>query len=127
MVKRTAIAVGQISSKTRIGKVAEGVHAQLQLLVGVLDNIQRQHETSPLGASQNPRLGPVIRDIQDEIGSLQRLVDKTEGSHGGPSFLKRAQLVLTGFEKQFKERSDRLESLKSLLQLYLSELAIQST
>lgn len=34
--------------------------------------------------------------------------------------------MLTGFEKQLKERSDRLESLKSLLQLYLSESAIQS-
>ncbi|KAM5357441.1 hypothetical protein ACJZ2D_016260 [Fusarium nematophilum] len=126
MVKRTAVAVGQISSKTRIGKTAEGVHAQLELLAGILGNIQRQEEKRILGRSQNSRLAPVIRDIQDEVVSLQRLVDKVEGPHGGPSLLKRAQLVFTGFEKQFKERSDRLDSLKSLLQLYLSESAAQS-
>ncbi|KAH6962651.1 hypothetical protein BKA56DRAFT_598026 [Ilyonectria sp. MPI-CAGE-AT-0026] len=121
ILKRTADTVGKLSSKARTAKIAQGVRIQLDLLAEILDSIRRREERTPSGGDQHSRLSPIVRDVENEVIGLQRLVEKVEGSHGGPGFLKRAQLVITGFEKQFKERRDTLDRLKSLLQIYLSE------
>lgn len=128
LVKRTGIAVGQISSKTCMGKVTQGIRIQLDLLTEILGTVHQRHETTPLNSNQSSRLAPVLNYVQDEVTSLQSLIDTVtvEGSTGGLGLFKRAQLVFSGFGKKFQESKDSIESLKSLLHMFLTESAIQA-
>ncbi|KAI0381810.1 hypothetical protein F5Y04DRAFT_60447 [Hypomontagnella monticulosa] len=126
LVRHVATAAGQISSGTRMIKAVQGSQAQLQVLEQILASIQKRNETSSPNSILNTRLAPVLRDIQAEIEKLQRLITKVTESDGASRVLKRARLVLIGFEKQFTNHLRRIESATKLLQLYLSESTIQS-
>jgi len=134
LAKAVGTALGQISSKGRIAKVAHGLRAQLELLADILEGVRRRHEekNDVFSSSQNKaidRLTPVLRDMRSEILELQHLVDTIEGrtNGSGPGFLKRAQLVLSGFETKFKECAQRIDRLMGLLQVYLTESALRSS
>lgn len=129
MIKRTSAALGQISSKSRASKVAHGVRAQLDLLSDVLTSIETRIGTTHRrsGGTQEVRLRPVLHELDFEITQLLDLVDKAEGTKTRSSVFKRAHLVLSGFEKDLKERGQRLDRMVNLLQVWISEWTIRST
>ncbi|KAK3367558.1 hypothetical protein B0H63DRAFT_515398 [Podospora didyma] len=68
----------------------------------------------------------LLDDTRKELEALKLLVDKVEDpKKNGPKFLKRAQLVVTGFNSQLKARSQRIGHFVNLLQVYLTESAAQ--
>lgn len=128
MVKRTGVALNQVCTKTRTGKVAQGVRAQLDLLADILASVERRPETTDRpGSGQEARLGSVIGELATEITKLLDLLDKAaEGFKGRSNVFKRAQ-VMPGYEKDLEEHGQRLRQMVSMLLIHVSEWTIRSS
>lgn len=132
MIKTAGTIIGQVGSKSRIAKTANGIRTQLDLLAEVLASIASRFATETprsVGAtSQEKRLGPILRDVETEIKELLALVERIEQSQekSSSNLFKRARLALSGFEKNLKDHGSRLNHMVNILQIYLTEWTIRS-
>lgn len=127
LAKRLGTAIGHIGSKSLITKPAHGLRAQLELLSKVLESVQQRDGEKKDALGYADTLMKVLDDTRQELEALRILVDKVDDpKNNGPKFLKRAQLVFTGFESQLNARSQRIDRVVKLLEVYLADSAAQA-
>ncbi|KAK0667316.1 hypothetical protein QBC41DRAFT_396202 [Cercophora samala] len=126
LVHQPSTEIHKISSKSRTASIARSLHPQLAILENTLESIQRRAIASSTPTSHHG-IDRLVKETQHEITELNRLIDEINGENGGPRFVKRALLVLKGFEKDFKEQAQRtIDRLQISLQTFLSEQQARS-
>jgi hypothetical protein len=92
---------------------------QLQVLTKILGDIEAQWRNISLTPGQLQALPPAVTTLREDLTSLNKLIASTGISANGPRLLKRAKLIVSGYEKKLKLYIDRLERSKSSLTLLL--------
>lgn len=117
IVRKTGKLIRDCASKARFSKATKGLDSQLKLLQDILNNINTRWMGSSLPSAELRQLGPVLKELREELESLNRLLANAIS----PSFFTRMKMSLFGFEKQLKEHVSQIESIKSLLTLKMAE------
>ncbi|KAK0657832.1 hypothetical protein B0T16DRAFT_402602 [Cercophora newfieldiana] len=121
LAKRVGTAIARISSRREIAKAATGIRAQLDLLTEILESIQHRGQ-----AHEGDNLSPILANTLKELEALGLLVDRVEETkNNGPNIIHRAQLVFSGFDSKLKAKSQRIDRIVRLLQVYIAESAAQ--
>jgi hypothetical protein len=115
LVTRTTKLVQACASKTSLAKATKGLDVQLNLLGEVLAGIDKRWKARTLSSDQLTWLGPVVKELREELASLNSLLAKASIPNHELGFVGRAKLALGGFETQVKTHIQRIENIKTLL------------
>jgi hypothetical protein len=102
LVTRTTKLVQACASKTSLAKTTKGLDVQLNLLGEVLAGIDKRWKARTLSPDQLTWLGPVVKELREELASLNSLLAKASIPNCELGFVGRAKLALGGFETQVK-------------------------
>lgn len=103
------------TDKNIFAKATKGLDVQLSLLAEILTGIDERWKARSLSSDQLTWLGPVVKELWEELASLNSLLAKASRSDRGLGFIGKAKLALHGFESDVTTRIQRIESIKSLL------------
>lgn len=121
ILSSTVSLVRACASQSSLAKVTKGIDVQLQLLEEILSSIDARWKARSLSSAHLTQLGPVIKELGEELASLNRLLARAATPNRELGFLGRARLAVTGFEKQLKAHLQRIENMKTLLTLKVSD------
>jgi N-terminal domain on NACHT_NTPase and P-loop NTPases len=103
------------TDKNTLTKATKGLDVQLSLLAEILTGIDERWRATSLSSDQLTWLGPVLKELREELASLNSMLAKASRPDRGLGFIGKVKLALHGFESDVTTHIQRIESIKSLL------------
>lgn len=117
--------IHRCGSSKKLSSVGKGAHLQLVAIKDLLIALDVRCRDPKkvqwlLGDVRN--IQQAVKELGEELENLAKLLNSVAlaCTKGEGRFVRRAQLLLSGYENQFKEQFQRIESIKSLLTLILT-------
>jgi hypothetical protein len=109
----------------RLEDIAAGLGTQLEQLAGILQMLSVPGKLKLMTPEDGEKLAAVVINLQSELEELQKLVARVElSTRRGGKLIRRAKWALRGYEASLKLHLDRVESVKALLELSVTNPCI---
>ncbi|CAH0003904.1 unnamed protein product [Clonostachys byssicola] len=125
LVTKSIALLHKCGSSKKFSSVGKGAHLQLLAIKDLLITLDARCKDPKkvhclLGDVRN--IKQVVKELGGELENLTNLLNSVglACTKGEGRFVRRAQLLFSGYESQFKEQFQRIEAIKSLLTLILT-------
>ncbi|KAK3330038.1 hypothetical protein B0H66DRAFT_527405 [Apodospora peruviana] len=106
--------------KKKMAEASMGIRGQLELLEDILRRLDARQKTKPVPAAEQRKLAATIGNLQLELKVLNKLVTEIEqAAQGSGRLVRRTVLAVRNYETRLKTLLARIETFKTLLELYV--------
>ncbi|VUC26971.1 unnamed protein product [Clonostachys rosea] len=126
LVTESITLITRCASSKKLSDATKGSHLQLVAIKDLLIDLEARCKDPTKGhwlPDDIRNIKQSVKELGDELENLKKLLNSIAlaCTKGQGRFVRRVQLVFSGYATQFKEQFARIEAIKSLLVLILTK------